>query len=414
MHIAQLPRRFVESHWGGTETVILETCKRLVQKGHNTKIFCPNALSVKNVDFIDGIPVERFPYFYPYFGLNRDMKSLLDLKGGNLFSFALMRALLKEASLDLIHLHTSKRTGGIGRYAAIKRRIPYVVSLHGGAFDVPAEEASTWTEPTQGAYEWGKLLGWWVGSRRVFDDAAAILCVGLEESELMRSKYPHKKVVYLPNGVDPAKFAYGNGRDFRVKNHIEQDAFVLTTVGRIDPQKNQLFCLKCLHELIKIEPNLHYLIVGPVTNETYFEAIQDYVRVHSIEKYVTIIPGLPAGGTDLVDAFHASDLFVLPSIHEPFGIVILEAWASGIPVLAARVGGIPAFVDNCVDGLLFTANNMDEFVHAFKEVVFNVDAGKKLGEAGRLKANSEYSWDSITSRLVSTYEEAVRENPLRK
>jgi glycosyltransferase involved in cell wall biosynthesis len=166
--------------------------------------------------------------------------------------------------------------------------------------------------------------------------------------------------------------------------------------------------------LIKIESNLHYLIVGPVTNETYFEAIQDYVRVHSIEKYVTIIPGLPAGGTDLVDAFHASDLFVLPSIHEPFGIVILEAWASGIPVLAARVGGIPAFVDNCVDGLLFTANNMDEFVHAFKEVVFNVDAGKKLGEAGRLKADSEYSWDSITSRLVSTYEEAVRENPLRK
>lgn len=167
MNIVQVPRRFVRSHWGGTETVILETSKRLLAKGHETKIICPNALAPSNAETVEGVEVIRTPYFYPYFGLSSQAKNLLDLKGGNLFSFALMKALKKERELDLIHLHTSKRTGGIARYVAMKRGIPYVVSLHGGLFDVPVEEAATWTEPTTNAYEWGKILGWWVGSRRV-------------------------------------------------------------------------------------------------------------------------------------------------------------------------------------------------------------------------------------------------------
>ena len=66
---------------------------------------------------------------------------LLDKKGGNLFSFSLMKALFQHPSIDLLHLHTGKRLGGIGRYVAKKRKIPYMVSIHGGAYDVPVEEA---------------------------------------------------------------------------------------------------------------------------------------------------------------------------------------------------------------------------------------------------------------------------------
>jgi len=200
MNIVQIPRRFVSSHWGGTETVILETCKRLLQRGHHTEIICPNALAhqdkaQQNKEVIGGVSISRVPYFYPYFGLSNESKQQLDRKGGNLFSFALMRALKKYPALDLIHLHTAKRPGGIGRYIAIKRKIPYVVSLHGGVFDVPDEEAETWTTPTEGTFEWGKILGWWVGSRRVLDDAAAILCVGEEEQRQTQQHFPNKRVI---------------------------------------------------------------------------------------------------------------------------------------------------------------------------------------------------------------------------
>jgi len=124
MNIVQVPRRFVSSHWGGTETVILETCKRLLKMGHHTEIICPNALAHQNKKVIGGVNISRMPYFYPYLGLSDEAKQQLDRKGGNLFSFAMMSALKKYPDLDLIHLHTAKRLGGIGRTIAMKRKIP--------------------------------------------------------------------------------------------------------------------------------------------------------------------------------------------------------------------------------------------------------------------------------------------------
>ena len=414
MNITHVPRRFVKSHWGGTETVILETCKRLMRMGHTPHILCPNALAKESQEVIEGVQILREPYFYPYFGLSKESKGLLDLKGGNLFSFSIMKALMKEPKLDLIHLHTAKRLGGIGRYVAQKRKIPYVLSLHGGLFDVPAEEAATWTEPTRNALEWGKLLGWWVGSRSVPDDAAAIICVGEEEKVQTQSRYPNKKVVHLPNGVDPERFSQGDGKAFRHKFGIPSDACVVLTMGRIDPQKNQLFLLQALPELMNINPKTHCLIIGPVTNQEYYDRILDFIEKRGLKNVVTVIAGLDAGSRALTDAFHSADIFALPSVHEPFGIVILEAWASGLPVIASRVGGIPSFVVPGQDGLLFESNKEESFVEAFRIMIDHTETASKMAEAGRKKAASQYSWDSVTSRLVKIYEEALSENPFRK
>ncbi len=414
MKIVQVPRRFVRSHWGGTETVILETCKRLLATGHKTKIMCPSALSDRKQEVIEGVEVYRTRYFYPYFGLSSSARSQLDLKGGNLFSFELMRALKKEPEVDIIHLHTAKRTGGIARYAASKRGIPYVVSLHGGLFDVPTEEAATWTEPTQGAFEWGKILGWWVGSRKVFDDASAIICVGEEEKLQTQRQYPHKKVIHLPNGVNPKLFSEGDGKGFRQKHQIPQDACVLLTVGRIDPQKNQFFLIKQFTEIRALKPEAHLLIIGHVTNSSYYNEIVSYVSRNGLENSVTVIPGLDANSSDLANAYHSADVFVLPSIHEPFGIVILEAWAAGLPVIASRVGGIPSFVAHQSDGILFDSNKAVSLVSAVKNVLDNPATTKEMAIRGSKKAVTEYSWDVITRKLVIIYEEAIRENFVRK
>lgn len=413
MKIAQVPRRFVRSHWGGTETVILETSKRLLKMGHQTEIICPNALATTNHEVIEGIRVVRTPYFYPYLGLSAEARALFDRKGGNLFSFSLMRALRKMPELDIIHLHTAKRVGGIARHVALQRRIPYVVSLHGGLFDVPTAEAQSWTAPAEGAYEWGKLLGWWVGSRRVLDDAAAIICVGEEERAQTARHYPHKKVVHLPNGVDPERFATGDGDAFRSQHGIPPNAFVVLTVGRIDPQKNQLLLLGALPRLSSIHSAVHGLIIGPVTNQPYHEKLLQEIKYQGISDRVTIIAGLDASSQALVDAYHAADVFLLPSIHEPFGIVILEAWAAGLPVVASNVGGIPSFVVSGEDALLFDVQDERALVEAFQTLAQDPDVGTRIARNGQRKARSEYSWDRVTERLVQIYEEAIRENPLR-
>jgi glycosyltransferase involved in cell wall biosynthesis len=414
MRVIQVPRRFVRSHWGGTETVILETCKCLLALGHHTEIFCPRALSDRNEEVIDGVAVKRFPYLYPYFGLSPAAREQMDLKGGNLFSFSLMRQLRRYPGLNVIHLHTGKRLGGIGRHIAAMRKIPYVISLHGGVYDVPSGESATWTEPTRGAFEWGKGLGWWVGARRVLDEAAAIICVGRKELEEAQRRHPNRKVVHLPNGVNAQRFAAGDGKDFRERHRIPSSAFVILVMGRIDPQKNQRLAVRLLAELARGPANPHLLLIGPVTNPDYAAKVNADIEAMDLKDRVTLIPGIETHDPDLVNAYHAADVFLLPSIHEPFGIVILEAWAAGLPVIASNVGGVPSFVADGEDGLLFPSGDLPALTRLTQDVIANRDLRCRLAGSGRNKAVDQFGWEGITKRLVDIYEEAIRENSLRQ
>ena len=413
LRIVQLARRFDLNDWGGTETVVAETSKQLLAMGHHTEILCTTATANKDSDTIGDLRITRYPYFYPYWGLSEAAVHILDRKGGSPFSFSLMRALKSYPDPDLIHIHTGNRIGGIGRHVARKRRVPYVVSLHGGANAITAESLDELAAPTKGAVDWGKVLGLWVGSRRVLQDAAAIICVGQDEQIETQKRYPQKKVIYLPNGVDIARFEHGDGDAFRRRHSIPANAFVILTVARIDAQKNQLAAAQSLPGLLKSVPNAHLLLIGPVTNPAYHSRILGELRTAGLESRATIIEGVPAGSQDLVDAYHASNLFLLPSVHEPFGIVILEAWAAGLPVVASRVGGIPHFVSDGVDGALFDVTTPASMTQTLAEVSRNAAAQESMSAAGAKKVRAEYGWDKITARLVSIYEDAIRENPFR-
>ena len=407
MHVLQLPRRFARNDWGGTETVVLETSKELLRRGHHTEIVCTNATADNDAEEIDGVRVTRYPYFYPYIGLNAASKRLLDRKGGNPVSLSMARALRHWPQLDLIHLHTGNRIGALGRHEAMRRKIPYVISLHGGRFDQPAEEAASLAAPRQGALDYGKVFGWWWGSRRVLEDAAAIICVGKREQELAQERLPHKRVVYLPNGVHPERFATGDGASFRARHGIPPDARVLITIARIDSQKNQLILVRILAELRKRVSNAHVVLVGPVTNMDYLQQVERVARENGVSENLTIVEGIPSGSQDLVDAYHAADVFVLPSVHEPFGIVVLEAWCAGLPVIAARTGGIPYFVEDGCDGLLFEPHDEAALLDAAQNLLTDGPRRVDLAERGRRKAELEYRWEAVTDRLIGVYEEAI-------
>ena len=266
MKIIQLPRRFVQSDWGGTETFILETSKQLINAGHKTEILCPKMLTSIESELINNIEVNRVPYFYPYFGLGKNEKVQLDKKAGNAFSFSLLHKLFTIKELDIIHLHTGKRIGGIARTIAKLRNIPYVVSLHGGIFDVPQVESQSWTNPTKKTLEWGKILGAMTGSRRVLQDAAAIICVGYNEYKAIKEIFPGKIIFYLPNGVDCNRFNRGNSQRFRDAYKIPVNRKILLNIGRIDPQKNQISLIHALPELIHQYDDIHLVLIGPITD----------------------------------------------------------------------------------------------------------------------------------------------------
>ncbi len=414
-HIIHIPRRFVVSEWGGSETFIAEISQRLVERNHQVSIYTSKALSGRDEDDYNGIPIRRFSYFYPYLGLSTQAKIQMDKKAGNLFSFSLLWALLSKRDLDLIHMHTGKRMGGIGRYCALKRHIPYILSLHGGNIAVPQDERETWVEPTKGKLEWGKILGYWVGSRKVLEDADAIICVGKDEYEAMIKSYPNKYIEYLPNGVDIKRFSHGDGKSFRTAHGIPADRFVCLTMARLDVQKNQLGLIQQLPLLLEQNPKIHLLCIGPVTSKNYADSLKNEAIRLGVGDHLTIIGGLPYMDQSLVDAYYAASCFVLPSLHEPFGMVVLEAWASGLPVAVSDRGGLSALVEEDKTGLFFDPSapgtDSKSIASVLGRLSMDIPLQKALGKAGQKLARDSYSWDIITTRLMDIYQR-VYENSI--
>ena len=150
-------------------------------------------------------------------------------------------------------------------------------------------------------------------------------------------------------------------------------------------------------------PDAHYCIIGHVNDPEYKERIQHTCRKENVADSVTFIYGLEPDSHDLVDAYHAADVFLMPSSHEPFGIAILEAWAAACPVVAARVGGIPDFTDNEINALLYPSNDDAACAAAISNILLKKSYADSLARAGNSKARTYFDWSISAQRLASLY-----------
>ena len=412
--VVHIPRRFTRNAWGGTETYILEIAKRLPNYGIESEIICPCALDQPGEELIDGVRVQRFPYFYPYLGLDRKSKAKLDQKGGNLFSFQILKTLKSRKELDLIHLHTAKRLGSIGRHVAKIRGIPYVVTLHGGVAAIPDSEQKTYTEPTRGAWEWGRALGYWFGSRSVLADADTIMCVDRQEVDILPNDPTiaaaiagHGKpyIRYRPGGVDVQRFGAGIGQRFRSRYGIVDDEPLILNVGRIDSQKNQLFAVEMLHRL-RLQNNRGKLVlIGPTTNGDYQEQLLQKINETGLGDHVILTGGIAPDDETLVDAYAAADCFLLCSKHEPFGLVVLEAWSARVPVVLASHGGPLGFTNHGVDSLHYEPTDIDACVACVNELLNDTDKRQRITETAFKTAQTQFDWNRIAEEIATVYKQ---------
>ena len=407
--IVHVPRRFVAEEWGGTETVILEISRQQQRAGGRPVILTSMALATRREEEIGGVPVRRFSYSYPFLGLSRADRAAMDKKGGNLLSFSLFSSLLTQPEVRLFHAHALKRLGGEVRTAARLRRKPFVVSLHGGVFDVPAAEREQMLKPIANKPEWGKVFGALFGSRRILEDADQVICVGQSEMEKARGQLGHDRIAYLPNGVDCAKFAVGDGAAFRARHAIPAGAFLVLNVSRLDAQKNQRLLLEAFARLLEAQPDAFLILIGPETQPDYAAGLREFVAANGLARRVQILPGLRNDSPDLANAYHACDAFVLPSMHEPFGIVVLEAWSAGRPVIVSHVGGLKALVRDGETGLFISKAadaSAEDLAGQLRVLCGSPALRQKLGAAGREEALLRYDWTRIGQQLEQLYQAA--------
>ena len=402
--ILHIPRRFVKEEWGGIETVIIETSRELLKAGYEVEIFTSMALSDKKREMIFDIPVRRFSYFYPRLGLKRNNKLLLDKRAGNVLSFPFFFSLIFAKNIKVFHLHAGGTIAGFVRLVSKFRKIPYVTSIHGGLMDLPQKQLDAMVAPMKGSLNYGKILDYIIGSKKNIQDADTIICVGEKERDLLKEKYPIQKVVYIPNGVDIEKFSSGNGAEFRKKYQISRNEKILLCVSGFYSQKNQLILVDAFEKVKQEIPDIKLVLIGVVYDQQYFEEIQKKISVNNLGDSVILLANIEFDDSILFDAYSACDLFVLPSKYETFGIVILEAWSAGKPIICAKVGGLASFVKNNENGCFFDENSAEDLSGKIMNIIKNKELSDKLSK-NAFKSVKKFSWQQITKKLIELYEE---------
>ncbi|MGE3726004.1 MAG: glycosyltransferase family 4 protein [Candidatus Sericytochromatia bacterium] len=407
--IPQIARRFAFEEWGGTESVVWESARQLKKWGVQADILATKALSATATEQSEGIHIHRFDYQYPYLGLKPEGRLLLDKKGGNPFVPDLERHLLSLPRLDLLHSHGMQRVAGLVRRVARKRNLPYVVSFHGGHMELPSAEIAQMRSPVSGHFHFGRLLDPSYGTASALQDADALICVGYSEYLKTQAAFPSKRVIHLPNGVDPSRFSQVDAQRFRNHFGIPAELRLLLCVGRIDPQKNQAALLELLP---KLPQNTGLVLVGPITDGAYKQTLERLIVDQHLQQRVWLIPGLKAADPLLADAYEAAEICVLPSRHEPFGIVVLEAWMRSKPVLVSDLGGLQHLVEHGKTGLRFASPQaLFELAQGLLE---NQAFARALGAAGKQKALKSYTWDAIGQQLHGLYLGLIEENSHKK
>ncbi len=226
-----------------------------------------------------------------------------------------------------------------------------------------------------------------------------------------------RRVQLLYYGIDLQRFHEKDGthRGFSIRQKlgIHLEAPVIGNVGRFQQWKGQHVLLQAVPRVLREFPEARFLVVG----DTIFGLEPEYKQtllamVHDLGITDAVI--FPGYRNDVPELLHAVDVFVhSPILPEPFGLVIVEAMARGMPVIASNAGGIPDIVDHEVTGLLIPPGNHEELAEAIVRLLRDPALRKRLGEAGRQKAFERFSAERMTRELEQSYLEIFDAAPQR-
>jgi glycosyltransferase involved in cell wall biosynthesis len=207
---------------------------------------------------------------------------------------------------------------------------------------------------------------------------------------------PADQVTVVANGVDDTTFRPATAdeqRAARAALGLDGDAFVAGGMGRLAPEKN--FAL--LAELAPRHPAVTFVVAGSGPEADKLAAL---VRARGVADRVRFLGAV----TDRPGFYHALDAFLLPSLHEGLPMALLEAMASGVPVLASRLEGIAAALEENTEGLLAPAGDVPAFAGALARLVDDPALRTRLASAGREKVARRFSARETMRRVEALYD----------
>ncbi len=395
-------RKFEPAEWGGTETFLVNLVRELAPLGWMSEVHAPLEPGT------DGTELERagatfrtFRASYPVLGLDAEGRKRLVASGGNLVTPGELWRLTVDRRASLFHVHTTRRLGGVVRWAARRSGRPYAVTLHGptrsGA--APGQAASF----AGRGVDVGAPFGLLVGARRVVPDADLVFVLNPEERQAWEQDRRGRHLELVPHGVQTARSSREARDEARASVPGLGGAPFLVVLGRLDPMKGQDVAVRAFQ--LAPPAGRHLVLAGSETDAPFARAVRDLAS--STPGLVHVIGGVTPR---LARAFLAeAEIALVPSRAEAFGLVLLEAWAEGAPALFSSASGLKGIADACGAGrLLVDSLEPAEWSARLSAAVADPDllASERAEAPGRVA--ERFSWRRVAERVAGAYEQALR------
>jgi glycogen(starch) synthase len=382
---------------GGLGTACLGLTKSLSSLGIEVifvlpKKFDANSSHMKIVTAdIDHLKVRQVDsLLHPYIG-SSGYSSLRDIStdkiyGSNLFDEVRRYALLggdiaKQEIFDVIHAH-DWLSFGAGIEARRVSGKPLILHVHATSFDMSAGGA-----PDERVY---KI------ERNAFEQADAIIAVSQFTKDILVNRYgiSSNMISVVHNGVQAEEFSSGHQTQNRFLQLKEQGYKIVLFVGRITMQKGPDYFLKAAKKVLDYNQKVYFIIAGSGDMENQIIDLSASLGISDHVLFAGFIRG-----QELLDLYRLADLYVMPSVSEPFGITPLEAVASGTPVLISKQSGVSEVLTHALKADFW---DIDDIADKILSVVSNDALGRVLKQNASSQLIS-INWDGAAEKCNALY-----------
>ncbi len=295
------------------------------------------------------------------------------------------------SSFDIIHLHNFRTFQNIIiHYYAKKYNVPYVLQAHGSL-------------ATYFKKNWLKRIFDAIWGYRILKDASRVIAVTKTEVQQYKdARLSKEKIEVVPNGIDLSEFDNLPQRgEFRKKYNLGSDQKIILYLGRIDKFKGLDLLPRAFAQFLHDFKNVKLVITGP--DDGYLPTLMHLIKELEIEEKV-LFTG-PLYGEDKLEAYVDTDVYVLPSLYEIFGMTVLEALACGTPVIVTDRCGIADVIEGQTG--LVVPYDKDQLQHALLNMLSDDKMRQEFGKKGKLLVREKFDWEKIAGQVERVYKDIL-------
>lgn len=302
-----------------------------------------------------------------------------------------LRKLMRKEGFDLVHAHHAfTPTPLLSLEASERLGIPSVLTSHSITFANSSDLI------------WGKVSQV-LPFKRYINMADRVIAVSNSAAEFIERFMDKGEATVIPNGVDVKKFYEPDPVSMKVFNPTVFKHPMILGVGRLSFRKGFHLLVESMPRVLKRHPGARLYVAGKGSMTRFLSLLAESLGLEDTVELMGYVPDAA-----LPWLYKVCDVFVLPSISaEAFGITLIEAMATGKPVVASRIGGVPEIIEDGVNGLLFEPWDSRGLSEAVNTLLENPEMAEDLGRRGHQSAECNYSWPRVASQIEEIYREVV-------